>query len=72
MDGADGHTALSYGWDDITLSSRPRADVDPQPWVSSVQPGDRPAAPAAGMGLLVAMLLAGVAGTLVGLLVLVS
>ena len=69
MDGAEGHAALDYGWDDITLPSSARGDIDPPPWVSAVQPGE---ARSAGTGLLVAVVLAGLAGTLVGLFVLGS
>lgn len=64
--------AVSYGWDEITLPSVPRGDADPPPWVSSVQPGEAQAARFLGSGLLFAVLVAGLAGTLVGLFILGS
>lgn len=66
----DARPALDPAWDEITLPSVPRCDVDPPPWVSSVDPGDPSSARSPGMGLLLAVLLAGLAGTYVGLFLL--
>ena len=63
----DAPPALDHSWDEITLPSVPRGDFDPPPWVSSVEPGE---APSKNTGLLLAVLLAGIAGTFVGLFIL--
>ena len=62
--------ALDPAWDEITLPSAPRGDFDPPPWVSSVEAGELSPAAAPGMGLWLAVLLAGIAGTFVGLFLL--
>ncbi len=62
--------ALDPAWDEITLPSVPRGDFNPPPWVSSVEVGEPSSAGFASTGLLLAVLLAGLAGTFVGLFLL--